>query len=274
VAVEHRVHQPGARVWQHLDVQPDANQLIAAQRDAAINWLAGPDARKRARSLLTTLGPVAADLVDDVIQEAVRAVLVRFGRLDAPLPEDGPDAMVKYATTVLKSKAADVMRGTIRVRRREEPLGHRDDSVADLERAGLPARPQVRRGLEGQDPVPGDTDEGRLIDLARMAVLATPTAGDAVRSAALTYLAVDEVPTVPSGWRVPLPKAGANATQRKTWPGLWLAGQHSLFDPDDSVARRKARSRAAGKVMDLLHEVLAELAAQGLVFGGSAQGAR
>lgn len=265
------MHQPGERVWQHLDVQHDADQLIAAQRDAAINYLAGPDARKRARSLLRTLGPVAADLVDDVIQDAARAVLVRFGRLDAPLPEDGPDTMVKYAKTVLKSKATDVMRGTIRMKRREGPLGQRGESVADLERAGLPARPKVRRGLEGPDPVPGDTDDGRLIDLARMAVLAAPTAGDAVRSAALTYLAVDEVPTVPPGWRVPLPKAGANATQRKTWPGLWLAGQHSLFDPDDSVARRKARSRAAGKVMDLLHEVLAELAAQRLVSGGPAR---
>ena len=63
----------------------------------------------------------------------------------------------------------------------------------------------------------------------------------------------------------------SDAAQRKTWPGLWLTGQRSLFDPDDSVARRKARSRAAGKVMDLLHDVLAELAAQGLVSGGSAR---
>ncbi len=268
--VEYGVHLSGVPTWQHHEMESDVDQVITAQRDAVITWLNGPDARRFARSRLSTLGAVAADLVDDVVQEAVRAVLVRFGRLDAPLSEDGPDAMVKYAATVLKSKAADVMRGTIRVRRREESLGHRGESVADLARAGLPARPQVRRGLEGPDPVPGGTDEGRLIDLARMAVLAAPD-GEAVRSAALTYLAVDEVPTVPSEWGIPLPRAGANAVQRKTWPGLWLTGQRSLFDPDDSVARRKARSRAAGKVMDLLHDVLAELAAQGLVSGGSAR---
>lgn len=253
--VEYGVHLSGAAVWQHHRMESDVDQVITAQRDAVIAWMNGPDARGFARSLLRTLGPVAADLVDDLVQEAVHAVLVRFSRLDAPLFDGDVAAPKKYGTTVLKSKAADIMTGTIEARNEVASFDELVERDADL---------------EGLIALSGGADDGRLVDLMRMAVLAAP-AGDTVRSAALTYLALDDEPTVPKGWGIPLPKAGANATERKKWPGLWLAGQHSLFDRDDSVARRKKRSREGVKVAALLHDAVAELQVQGLVSGGSAR---
>lgn len=249
------MHLSGAAVWQHHRMESDVDQVITAQRDAVIAWMMGPEGRSLARSRLKDLGGLAKDLVDDVVQDAVRAVLVRFSRLDAPPFDGDADTPKKYGNTVLKSKAADIVRGTLRARGDVDSLDELVDRDADL---------------EGRIAVLGGTDDGRLVDLMRMAVLAAP-AGDTVRSAALTYLALDDEPTVPKGWGIPLPKAGANATERKKWPGLWLAGQHSLFDPDDSVARRKKRSREGVKVAALLHDAVAELQVQGLVSGGPAR---
>jgi len=258
MVMEHHVHRSGAAVWQHRGVEEGANESVAAQRDVALDWLAGPDARAVARRRLGPLGALATDVVADVVQEAVTAVLVRFARPDAPPLDGGPDAGARYANRVLQNKATDVLRGARRAGRSDQvPWSERlaDEAVGDI----------------GPADMRGGTDDDRLVDLARMAVLVAPATG-AVRSAALTYLAVDAVPTVPAGFGIPLPRAGASAPQRRMWPALWLAGQQALFDQDDSVARRKARSRAQAKVMDLLAQVLAEMQAQGLVSDAAVRG--
>ncbi len=191
--------------------------------------------------------------VDDVVQETLIAV---HRAAEAGTDIDNVEA---FATSVIKRRVTDLLRGTIR--RAEVPFERRTDDGDD-------------RRFEPIDPVdPAAAPELDLMATVQTASLRTAL-GSSLRGAsmlpaagALAVLAhVDPNDPAAPADDCPQPLGGATPTEAAAWVGLFYAGRRGWWADDDTPAIRQRRSRWARAQTEALRAVAAD---HGLDPGGS-----
>ena len=210
-----------------MSVTTDQNEV----RQAVLDWLASPAARKCAVSRLLSSGFNEAEtLAPDVVADAYFSVMKRFNSA-AEFAPDNPEA---YATSVVQNTVHKLSRG--------EKDGFDDVDPKWTAEEWVP---------------PSDVDDSA--DEIRVLLEQSP-AEPWLTSAALACVCfIGHPDTIPDD--APSPKAGAKPEQARVWPALWFAGQRDLFPDGRADPCKRTRARRIEKVLNQLEDAYARFIA-------------